>query len=162
MKPIASRLLSGALAAALPRSTGYVKTENEEFDSYRLELLSEPGISAPLEVGVKIMVPKGAKIEGKTFRLLATKDRSKQPMASKGGSELEVQAWSFKNRPARVDSDHTGHLASLRLELGQRKSDTISGSILLCVAKGQTTMFDKTPTKEESYAAGTFEARIEK
>jgi hypothetical protein len=30
------------------------------------------------------------------------------------------------------------------------------------VAKGQTTMFDKTPTKEESYAAGRFEARIEK
>jgi hypothetical protein len=144
------------------RSTGYVKTESEEFDSYRLSLMSEDGVSAPLEVGVTVIVPKGAKIEGKVFRRLATKDRSKQPMASKGGSEVEVQGWSFKNRPAKADSDHTGHLASLRLEFGQRKGDTISGNIYLCVAQGQTTMFDKTPTKEESYAAGTFQARVEK
>ena len=200
MNPSPIRLISAALAAALPalaaaqklpddcsaaaapkqpvevsilgakfvpkavvlRSTGYVKTENEQFDSYRLELLSEDSLSAPLEVGVKVMVPKGAKIEGRTFRLLATKDRSKQPMASKGGSELEVQAWALKNRPAKVESDFTGHLASLRLEFGARKGDTIPGNIHLCVAKGQTTMFDKTPTKEESYAAGSFEARIEK
>ena len=85
----------------------------------------------------------------------------KQPSASKNQSELEVQGWSFKNRPAKADSNHVGHLASLRLEFGQRKGDTISGNIYLCVAKGQTTMFDKTPTKEESYAAGTFQARIE-
>jgi hypothetical protein len=29
------------------------------------------------------------------------------------------------------------------------------------VAKGRTTIFNKTPTKEDSYAVGTFEARIE-
>ena len=144
------------------RSTGYVKTENEEYDSYRLSLMSEDGVSAPLEVGVTVIVPKGAKIEGKVFRRLATKDRSKQPMASKGGSEVEVQGWSFMNRPAKADSDHTGHLASLRLEFGQRKGDTIPGNIYLCVARGQTTMFDKTPTKEESYAVGAFQAKIEK
>ncbi|MCE9656941.1 MAG: hypothetical protein K8R60_00150 [Burkholderiales bacterium] len=144
------------------RSTGYVKTESEQFDSYRLELMSEDGISAPLEVGVTFIVPKGAKIEGKVFRRLATKDRSRQPMASKAGSEIEVQGWSFKNRPAKADSDHTGHLASLRLEFGQRKGDTIPGNIYLCVARGQTTMFDKTPTKEESYAVGAFVAKIDK
>ena len=110
--------------------------------------MSEDGVSAPLEVGVKLIVPKGAKIEGKVFRRLATKDRSKQP-ASKSGSEAEVQAWSFKNRPAKADSDHAGHLASLRLEFGQRKGGTISGNIYLCVARGQTTMFDETPTKDQ-------------
>ena len=145
------------------RSMGRVKTESEEYDSYRLSLMSEEGgVSAPLEVGVTVIVPKGAKIEGKVFRRLATKDRARQPMASKSGSEVEVQGWSFKNRPANADSDHTGHLASLRLELGQRKGDTISGNIYLCVARGQTTMFDKTPTKEESYAVGAFQARVEK
>lgn len=144
------------------RSTGYVKTEGETFDSYRLTLMSEESLSAPLEVGVKVVVPQGAKLDGKVFRLLATKERSRQPMAAKGSSELEVQAWSFKNRPAKADSDHTGHLASLRLEFGTRKGDTIPGNIQLCVAKGQTTMFEKTPTKDESYAIGTFEARIEK
>ena len=50
-----------------------------------LSLLSEDGISAPLEVGVTVIVPKGTKIEGKVFRRLATKDRSQQPMASKSG-----------------------------------------------------------------------------
>ena len=110
--------------------------------------MSEDGVSAPLEVGVKLIVPKGAKIEGKVFPRLATKDRSKQP-ASKSGSEAEVQAWSFKNRPAKADSDHAGHLASLRLEFGQRKGGTISGNIYLCVARRQTTMFDETPTKDQ-------------
>ena len=46
------------------RSTGFVKTESEQFDSYRPSLMSEDGVSAPLEVGVKVIVPKGAKIEG--------------------------------------------------------------------------------------------------
>ena len=143
------------------RSAGYVKTGGEEFDSYQLSLRSEDDLMGPLEADVTVIVPKGAKIDGKVFRRLATKDRSKQPSASKNQSEIEVQGWSFKNRPAKADSNHVGHLASLRLEFGQRKGDTISGNIYLCVAKGQTTMFDKTPTKEESYAAGTFQARIE-
>lgn len=144
------------------RSSGSIKTESEQFDSYTLELMSEDGISAPLEVGVKVVVAKGAKVDGKVFRILATKDRSKQPMVSKSGSQLEVEAWGFKNRPARAESDFTGHLGSLRLEFGQRKGDTIPGNIYLCVAKGQTTMFDKTPSKEESWAAGTFQAQIRK
>ena len=144
------------------RSAGYVKTGGEEFDSYQLSLRSADDLMAPLEASVTIIVPKGVKIDGRVFRLLATKDRSKQPSASKNQSELEVQGWSFKNRPAKADSDHTGHLASLRLEFGQRSGDTIPGNIYLCVAKGQTTMFDKTPTKEESSAVGTFQARIEK
>ena len=144
------------------RSAGYVKTGGEEFDSYEFALRSEDSISAPLEASVTIIVPKGAKIDGKVFRRLATKERDKQPSASKSQSELEVQGWSFKNRPAKADSSHVGHLASLRLEFGQRKGDVIPGNIYLCVAKGQTTMFEKTPTKEESYAVGTFQARIEK
>lgn len=143
-------------------SVGGMRTERESFDTYRLELMSEPGISAPLEVSVTVIVPKGAKIDGQVFRVLATKERSAQQMASKNGFELAVQGWSFKNRPASTDSSFVGHLGSMRLELGQRKGDTIPGSIYLCVARGQKSMFEKTATKEESYAAGTFEARIAK
>jgi len=144
------------------RSAGYVKTGGEEFDSYQISLRSEDDLMAPLEADVTVIVPKGAKIEGRVFRRLATKDRSLQPSASKTQSELEVQGWGFKNRPAKTDSSHAVHLASLRLEFGQRKGDTISGSIMLCVAKGQTTIFDRTPSKEDSYAIGTFQARLEK
>lgn len=144
------------------RSAGYVKTGGEEFDSYQISLRSEDDLMATLEADVTVIVPKGVRIDGRVFRRLATKDRSLQPSASKTQSELEVQGWGFKNRAAKTDSNHTGHLASLRLEFGQRKGDTISGNIYLCVAKGQTTMFDRTPTKEESYAVGAFQARLEK
>ena len=49
----------------------------------------------------------------------------------------------------------------MRLEFGKRQGNTISGTIYLCVAKGQTSMFEKTPTKEDSYAVGTFQARVD-
>ena len=104
---------------------------------------------------------KGERIDGRVFRRLPTKDRAKQPSASKQLTELEVQGWSFKNRPAKTDFNDAEHIGSLRLEFGQRKGTTISGNIYLCVAKGQTTIFNKTPTKEDAYAVGAFEARID-
>jgi hypothetical protein len=144
-------------------AAGSMKTEDEQFDSYRLELQSEADTTVPpLEASVTIIVTKGTRIDGKVFRRLPTKDRDKQPTASKKGSELEVQGWSFKDRKAKADFSAAQHIGSLRLEFGQRKGDTIPGSINLCVAKGQTTIFDKTPTKEDSYAVGTFEARLTK
>lgn len=141
-------------------SAGYVKTGGEEFDSYRLALRSEDSTMSPLEAEVTFIVLKRASIEGRVFRRLATKDFSKQPSASKNQSESEVQGWVFHNRPARADSSHVGHLASLRLEFGQRSGDTIPGNIYLCVAKGQTTIFNKTPTKKESFAVGAFDAQV--
>jgi len=143
------------------RSAGGVKTGDEEFDTYQLSLRSEDDLSPPLEADVTVMVLKGQRIDGRVFRRLPTKDRDRQPSASQRQHELEVQGWSFKNRPAKTDFSHAEHIGSLRLEFGQRKGAVISGSIYLCVAKGQTTMFNKTPTKEESYAVGTFQARVE-
>lgn len=87
------------------------------------------------------------------------KDTDKQPSPTSGLPE--VQGWSFKNRPAQTDLSHVSFIGSLRLEFGQRQGNSISGKIYLCVAKGQTTMFDKTPSKEDSFAIGTFQARIE-
>ena len=143
------------------RDEGGMKVGDDEFDSYRLYLRSEDDFSPPLEAGVTFIVRKGARIEGKVFRKLPIKDSSKQPMVAKS-DEVEVQGWQFRNRPAKTGSSHAELIGSLRLELGQRQGTTISGNIYLCVAKGQTTIFNRTPTPEDSYAVGTFQARVEK
>lgn len=141
------------------RSAGGVTYGDEQFDTYRLSMRSEDELSPPLESEVTILVRKGQRIDGRVFRKLPTKETGKQPAPTKGLPE--VQGWSFKNRPARTDSSHVEHVGSLRLEFGQRQGASINGNIYLCVAKGQTTIFDSTPTKEDSYAVGTFQARIE-
>lgn len=143
------------------RSMGNSTTGDEHFDMYQLALRSEDNLSPPLDAEVAIIVRKGERIDGRVFRRLPTKDQAKQPSASKKRTEIEVQGWSFKNRTAKTDFTDGEHIGSLRLEFGQRKGTTISGNIYLCVAKGQTTIFNKTPTKEDAYAVGVFEARIE-
>jgi len=145
------------------RRAGGMTTGGEQFDAYNLTMLSEPNtLMAPLEADVTVIVLKGQSIEGRVFRRLATKNRDKQPSASKQQVELEVQGWSFKNRPEKAGSSHAEYLASLRLEFGKRQGDTISGSIYLCSTKGQTSIFNKKPTREDSYAVGAFQARLEK
>ena len=142
-------------------SAGGMKVGDDEFDSYRLSLRSEDDLSPPLEADVTVIVRKGDRIDGKVFRKLPIKDSSRQPMVAKS-DEVEVQGWQFRNRPGKTGFSHAELIGSLRLELGQRQGTTISGNIHLCVAKGQTTIFNSTPTAEDSYAVGTFQARIEK
>jgi hypothetical protein len=139
---------------------GDMKSGDEEFEMFRVTFENEQAFNAPLEAGVTVLVRKGQSLDGKVFRKLPVKDTSKQPAPSPGTPE--VQGWSFKNRPAEFDSNHALHVGSLRLEFGKRQGDTIPGNITLCVPKGQKTMFDKTPSKEDSYAIGTFQARIAK
>jgi hypothetical protein len=141
------------------RSAGAMSYGEQQFDSYRLSLRSEDEISPPMEAEVTFLVRKGQGPDGKAFRRLPTKEIGKQPAPIQGLPE--VQGWSFKNRPAKGDFNHVEHTGSMRIEFGKRQGDSINGSIYLCVAKGQTTIFDKTPTKEDSYAVGTFQARIE-
>ena len=140
-------------------SAGGMSVGDEHFDSYRLTLRNEDDLFAPLEADVTVIVRKGQKIDGKVFRKLPTKDTAKQPSPTSGVPE--VQGWSMKNRQARTDFSHVSYIGSLRLEFAQRQGNTIGGKIYLCVPKGQTTMFDKTPSKEDSSAVGTFQARIE-
>ena len=142
------------------RADGARKYGDDEFDSYRLSLRSEDDLMPPMESEVVIIVRKGQSLEGKVFRRLPMKDIGKQPAPVQGLPE--VQGWSFKDRPGRGDFNHVEHVASLRLEFGKRQGDTIGGSIYLCVPKGQTTIFNKTPTKEDSFAVGAFQARIER
>lgn len=138
-----------------------IKSGDEAFDGYRLTISSDvDDFSPPLEADVAVLVKQGQRVDGKVFRKLAVKGIDKQPKAMDGLPE--VQGWSMKNRPAKVSFSHVEYLASMRLEFGKREGDTIAGTITLCVAKGQTSMFEKNPTKEDSYAVGTFQARIEK
>ena len=142
------------------RSAGGITSGDEKFDTYYLTLRNEDDLFAPLEAEVAVIVRAGQRLDGKTFRKLPTKDTAKQPSPTQGLPE--VQGWSFKNRKAQTDLSHVSYIGSLRLEFGQRKGNTIGGKIYLCVAKGQKTIFDKTPSKEDSSAIGTFEATIEK
>lgn len=140
-------------------SAGGVTTDGQKFDTYRLTLMSEDDLFAPLEAQVTVLLRSGQRVDGKTFRKLPIKSTDKQPSPVSGLPE--VQGWSFKNRPARTDLTSVSLIGSLRLEFGQRQGSVIGGKIYLCVAKGQTTMFDSTPTKEDSFAVGSFQAKIE-
>ena len=141
-------------------SAGGMSMGDQQFDTYRLSLRSEDSLFAPLEAQVTVLLRKGQRIDGKVFRKLPTKSTDKQPSPVSGLPE--VQGWSLKNGPAKTDFSHVSYVASLRLEFGQRQGNTIAGKIYLCVPKGQTTMFDKTPSKEDSFAVGAFQAQIEK
>ena len=133
----------------------------EAFDGYRLTISNEESdFSPPLEADIAVIIKRGQLVDGKVFRKLAIKEIGKQPLAGQGLPE--VQGWSMKNRPASVSFSHVEYLASMRLEFGKREGNTISGTISLCIPKGQTSMFEKTPTREDSYAIGTFKAQIVK
>jgi len=137
-----------------------ITSGSEAFDGYRLTISSDvDDFSPPLETTISVIVKKGQSLDGKVFRKLAVKDIDKQPLATSGLPE--VQGWGMKNRPTGASFSHVEYLASMRLEFGKRQGNTISGTIYLCVAKGQTSMFEKTPTKEDSYAVGTFQARVD-
>lgn len=136
-----------------------ITSGSEAFDGYRVSISNEESdFSPPLEVSISVIVKKGQPLDGKVFRKLAVKDIEKQPLATQGLPE--VQGWSMKNRPVGASFSHVEYLASMRLEFGKREGKTISGTIYLCIPKGQTSMFEKTPTKEDSYAVGTFQASI--
>jgi hypothetical protein len=156
--------ISIAGAQFAPKSTklvsaGGMSMGDQQFDTYRLTLRSEDSLFAPLEGQVTVLVRKGQRVDGKVFRKLPTKSTDKQPSPVSGLPE--VQGWSLKNGPAKTDFSHVSYVASLRLEFGQRQGGTIAGKIYLCVPKGQSTMFDSTPSKADSSAIGTFQAQIE-
>jgi len=144
------------------RSAGAMTSGDDQFDTYHLTFRNDDDIFAPLEAEVAVIVRKGQSLDGKVFRKLPVKETSKQPSPSATGGLPEVQGWSVKNRDAKTDQSHVTYIASLRLEFGKRQGDSIGGKIYLCVPKGQTTIFDKTPSPAESSAVGTFTAKIDK
>jgi len=160
-QPVAASIAGTAFAAKSVKlvSAGGMSMGDQQFDTYRLSLRSEDSLFAPQEAQVTVLVRKGQRVDGKVFRKLPTKSTDKQPSPTSGLPE--VQGWSLKNSAAKVDFSHVSYLASLRLEFGQRQGNVVPGKIYLCVPKGQTTMFDRSPSKADSSVVGTFQAQIE-
>lgn len=138
---------------------GGLSAGQDQFDLYRLSLRSEDVASPPLEAEVTLIVRRGQRIDGKVFRRLPVREAGKQPSVFKGLPE--VQGWTFRNRPAQAGLSQAEHVGSLRLEFGKREGSVIVGSLYLCAPRGQKTAAGAAPMKQDSYAVGTFQARIE-
>ncbi len=141
------------------RMEHYEDIGGDQTDTYKMWFRSTDAMLSPLEAEVAVIVRKGQRIDGKIFRQSPV-EVSKPPTPING--KPEIQNWAFKNRPADLyQSLVSGYIGSLRLEFGQRKGNVVSGSICLCLAKGQTTVFNSTPAKADSFVIGTFQAQIE-
>ena len=83
------------------------------------------------ELTVDMMVPGGKKPDGRTFRVLPVDSIGAQPAAAPGTPE--VQGWELQQENADVNTSFTQGIASIRVELGQRKGDQMPGKIHMCV-----------------------------
>jgi hypothetical protein len=83
------------------------------------------------ELTVDMMVPGGKKPDGRTFRVLPVDSIGAQPAAAPGTPE--VQGWELQQENADVNTSFTQGIASIRVELGQRKGDQMAGKIHMCV-----------------------------
>ena len=73
---------------------------------------------ANFEAGFSVIVPKGERPDGKTFRRLPTSKTDAQP----GPEGLpEVQSWTVKHKARDLRASHVGFIASLRAEFDQRR-----------------------------------------
>jgi hypothetical protein len=158
-QPVEASVAGAKFTPKVVRMAHYEDLVGDKIDTYKVWFRSADNMQAPLETEVAVIVRKGQRIDGKVFRH-GPMAVEKLPTPING--KPEITNWAFKNRPADVSvSLVSGYIGSLRLEFGQRKGDTITGNISLCVAKGRTTTFNSTPTKEDSYLIGTFQAQIE-
>jgi hypothetical protein len=115
-----------------------------KFATYDLTL--KVGGSIFNELEVHIIVREGQVADGKTFRMVESSSIGDQPMAVKGAPE--VQGWGLSFEPAKVDTNFTQAVASMRLEFGQRKGNMLPGKISFCVPDVKATI------------AGNFNAKI--
>ena len=117
--------------------------DNAKFDKYDLSLEHDGIFNAAT---VTFLVKLNTKPDGRTFRVLPTDSISAQPAAAEGLPE--VQAWDLQLEAAGVDTGFTQDIASIRLELGQRKNGMMPGRIHFCVPSSK------------SEIEGSFEAKI--
>src|SRR6185437_2250800 len=120
------------------------QTGEKAFDQYAFTA-QDKGMLATSEVEFSVLVPKGQRPDGKTFRKLPAAETGKQPAAEPGLPE--VQSWKVKVNARKLDVSSVSFIGSLRVEFGQRRGDMLPGKVYLCVPGGQTSrMFgDKLP-----------------
>ncbi len=121
-------------------------------DLYRLDFWGMEGTAIRQIADITIAVPKGNLPDGRTFRSSENTETEKQPAAAKGVPE--VQNWSLVDR--NTGFTNPDRPANIKLELGKRKDETISGKINLSLTPG--------PNDEEgmkpSTLTGDFKADI--
>jgi hypothetical protein len=99
-----------------------------KFDRYELSIMTDGIFNA---LSVNMLVPLNKKPDGRVFRVLPTDSIGDQPAAAQGLPE--VQGWDLALEAADVDTSFTQEIASIRVEWGTRKGDTIPGKIHFCV-----------------------------
>jgi hypothetical protein len=105
-----------------------MEANGAKFDKYELSILSDGIFNA---ASLNMLVPLNKKPDGRVFRVLPTRSIGGQPAATQGIPE--VQGWDLALETAGVDTSFTQEIASIRVEWGVRKGDTIPGKIHFCV-----------------------------
>jgi hypothetical protein len=149
--PIPSTPVSGTVGGKpfVPNDVTIHATRNgfgmngTNFDTYELSIQSGGIFNA---FTAHFLVPSGAHVDGRTFRVLLTDSISAQPAVLEGVPE--VQGWDLQLEAANVDTDFTQDIASMRIEVGHRRGGTIPGGVIVCVPSSKSSI------------AGTFNARI--
>lgn len=113
------------------------------FDRWALSIQTDSIFNA---LSLDMLVPHGQKPDGRVFRVLPTREISAQPHATEGTPE--VQGWDLELESAEVDTGFTSDIASIRVELGTRKGDVLTGKIHMCVPSAKAEI------------AGTFSAEV--
>ena len=138
------------------RNVGEI-TGDKAYDQYAVSF-QDKDMSAATEVRFTVLVPKGQRPDGKTFRKLPTLETKSQPAAESGLPE--VQSWAVKVEARDLDISHVGFVGSLRVEFGQRRGDLLPGKVYLCIPGGQTDKLFGTKLAEPVTLSGRFEAKI--
>lgn len=134
--------------------------DQESFEVFAFSLRDDESIFPAHEVSVSVMVTKGEKLDGKSFRRLPIDDMQKQPtpVKSEGTWMPEVQSVEVASEPDGIEYEH-GVLSSVRVDVGERKGEALPVKLRLCIAPGQTdSTFLPEPTRA-IVVEGAFEAK---
>ena len=121
-----------------------MQVDEVKMDRYALSIQTDGIFNA---LGVDAVLAQKKPLTGHVFRQIASDEMSKQPQATDGTPE--IQGWDLELEAAGVDTSFTQDQASLRLEYGARKGDSIPGKIYFCSAGTRTEIM------------GTFTAKVQ-
>ena len=145
-----------SLAWVSVRKISEMRLDDDVYEQYELTA-QDKEMFANFEAGFSVIVPKGERPDGKTFRRLPTSKTDAQP----GPEGLpEVQSWTVKHKARDLRASHVGFIASLPAEFGQRRGDVLPGRAYLCVPGGQTERMFGTKLPDPITFVGRFEARV--
>jgi hypothetical protein len=120
--------------------------------------VADKAIFADTEAQFSVIVPRGQRPDGTTFRKLPTSETGKQPGPQQGLPE--VQSWSVKDKTRKLNASHVMFVASLRVEFGKRRGNVLPGRVHLCAPGGQKARVFKDTLAEPITLVGRFEAQI--